>query len=143
MSGEKRAAYPDFEDLPITVGDWVTKGEYRKQIKRDTTIRELLDTWDIDDPAEDTEIAQVMRLLRAIHKRCQRFQIMVDDRDETIDDLVAKVDRMQAALIAILDRNEFDGPSLDYMQGYRNGQEHLARLAREAIKPPLTQEELR
>ena len=56
-----------------------------------------------------------------------------DDRDIVIDDLVSKVDRMQAALIAIAnDRNEFEGPSLDYMQGYRDGQEHLAKMAREA-----------
>ncbi len=61
-----------------------------------------------------------------------------DDRYIVIDDLVSTVDRMQAALIAIAnDRNEFEGPSPDYMQGYRDGQEHLAKMAREAIKPPV------
>jgi len=30
-------------------------------------------------------------------------------------------------------RNTFSGPSLEYMQGYRTGQEYQAKLAREAL----------
>ena len=28
------------------------------------------------------------------------------------------------------DRNEFEGPTLDYMQGYRDGQQHLQEIAK-------------
>ena len=33
-------------------------------------------------------------------------------------------------------RNEFKGPSLDYMQGYRDGQEFMAKIARDAVGQP-------
>ena len=37
---------------------------------------------------------------------------------------------LKGCLENILDsRNEFDGPSLDYMQGYRNGQQYLQGIA--------------
>ena len=68
-----------FEDLPIT-----TLG--RNQINHDTyqitinqiTIKELLDIWDIDDINEDSEMAQVLRHLRAA---VVEIQILKDQLD--------------------------------------------------------------
>ena len=34
------------------------------------------------------------------------------------------------------ERNEFEGPSLDYMQGYRDGQKHLQDIAITSLEPP-------
>jgi len=60
-----------------------------------------------------------------------------EETDALIDDLVGMVDHLQDALVAIAySRNEIECPSLDYLQGYRDGQEYLAEIAREAIKPP-------
>ena len=51
-----------------------------------------------------------------------------------IDALKEVVDRMERALYKIAThRNTFSGPSLDYMQGYRDGQEYQAKIARKAI----------
>ena len=53
-----------FEDLPIIVQDYEKNGEWTRTVKRQTTIAELLKNWDIDDPNEMTEMAQVLRHLR-------------------------------------------------------------------------------
>ena len=58
---------PRFEDLPIKISDYEFSQEgWRRPTTRDGTVAELLTTWDIDDPSEQTEIAQVMRYLRRI-----------------------------------------------------------------------------
>jgi len=57
-----------------------------------------------------------------------------DDRNDRITRLQDVVNRMERALLQIvMGRNEFQGSSLDYMQGYRDGQEHQARIARKAL----------
>ena len=54
-----------FEDLPIIFrAVEYGKDGWFKHIERDGTIAELLETWDIDDPEEMDEIAQVLRHLR-------------------------------------------------------------------------------
>lgn len=58
--------YERFEDLPITFEETEREGEWRRTVKRKGTIKELLDIWDIDDPHEDSEMAQVLRHLRRI-----------------------------------------------------------------------------
>ena len=58
--------YEKFEDLPIVFDDYEQDGEWRRRVKRQGTIKELLEIWDIDDPHEDTEIAQVLRHLRRV-----------------------------------------------------------------------------
>ena len=54
-----------FEDLPIelTRTKWYKNG-WRKDIKESGTIADLLKVWDIDDPDENSEMAQVLRHLR-------------------------------------------------------------------------------
>lgn len=54
-----------FEDLPILFDIRETKpGGWSRTGKREGTIAELLETWDIDNPYEDSEMAQVLRLLK-------------------------------------------------------------------------------
>ncbi len=55
-----------FEDLPITFKERVYQGEWIKMVKRQGTVAELLEVWDIDDPYDDTEITQVLRHLKRI-----------------------------------------------------------------------------
>ena len=53
---------------------------------------------------------------------------------QNLDALREVVNRMEQALLEIvMGRSDFQGPSLDYMQGYRDGQEHQARVARKAL----------
>ena len=54
-----------FEDLPIFVDETIRDGEWSKTVKRETTISELLEIWDIDDVTDESEMAQVLRHLRA------------------------------------------------------------------------------
>lgn len=52
----------------------------------------------------------------------------------TIHKQRAALNRLESALLQIIrGRDGFQGPSLDYMQGYRDGQEHQARIARKAL----------
>jgi len=53
-----------FESLQIISTDWERDGEWTRPIKRTQTIAELCQTWDIDDPSEMSEMAQVLRYLR-------------------------------------------------------------------------------
>jgi len=53
-----------FENLPIVTDDREYKDGWNRAIKRRTTIKELLETWDIGDPEETSEMAQVLRHLR-------------------------------------------------------------------------------
>ena len=55
-----------FEDLPIFLDDYEVKDGWSRRILRQTTIAELLTTWDIDDANEQSEMAQVLRHLRRI-----------------------------------------------------------------------------
>ena len=54
-----------FEDLPIFIDETIRDGEWSKTVKRETTISELLEIWDIDDVTDESEMAQVLRHLRA------------------------------------------------------------------------------
>lgn len=58
--------YEKFEDLPIIFDDYETDGEWRRRVKRQGTIADLLKIWDIDDEYEDSEMAQVLRHLKRI-----------------------------------------------------------------------------
>jgi hypothetical protein len=55
-----------FEDLPIEFDDEEHNGEWSRPTRRKGTVAELLNIWDIDDPAEDSEMAQVLRYLRKL-----------------------------------------------------------------------------
>lgn len=57
--------YETFLNLPIMIKDDEINAEgWRRPIMRQSTIRELLDTWNIDDETEQSEMAQVLRHLR-------------------------------------------------------------------------------
>jgi hypothetical protein len=58
--------YEKFEDLPITFDDYEINGEWRRRTTRTGTISDLLKIWIIDDPYEDSQMAQVLRHLRRI-----------------------------------------------------------------------------
>lgn len=58
--------YESFEDLPIVFDDYETDGEWRRRVKRQGTVKDLLEIWDIDDECEDSEMAQVLRHLRRV-----------------------------------------------------------------------------
>ncbi len=68
-----------FEDLPISI-----RG--RSQISHDTyqitinqvTIKDLLDIWNIDDINENSEMAQVLRHLRAAVAEAQTLRDQLD-----------------------------------------------------------------
>jgi hypothetical protein len=53
-----------FLDLPITLSSTEWNGEWSRQVERLGTVKDLLATWDIDDPDEQSEMAQVLRHLR-------------------------------------------------------------------------------
>lgn len=53
-----------FLNLPITFSYMESRGGWTRQMKRLGTVKELLEIWDIDDPEQDSEMAQVLRLLR-------------------------------------------------------------------------------
>lgn len=54
-----------FEDLPILLYETEYKsGGWHRSVKKQRTIADLLKIWDIDDPDEISEIAQVLRHLR-------------------------------------------------------------------------------
>jgi hypothetical protein len=66
-----------FEDLPITFKDDVVVsdcGSWHKYIEREGTIAELLETWDIDNPFENSAMVQVLRHLRDSIKRNEESQ---------------------------------------------------------------------
>jgi len=56
--------YRLFLALPITHIETEWNGEWSRRVTREGTVKDLLDTWDIDDPDEQAEIAQVLRHLR-------------------------------------------------------------------------------
>jgi len=58
-------------------------------------------------------------------------RILREDAKELIHGVMSKRGMGQSELAD--ERNEFEGHSLDYMQGYRDGQEHLAKIAREVL----------
>ena len=59
----------------------------------------------------------------------------------TFGDLCTFINALQDDLLTlkgtldniVSERDEFEGPSLDYMQGYRDGQEHLQAIARNGL----------
>jgi len=53
-----------WKDLPIEMDDVERKDGWVRHTKRNTTVAELLDTWNIDNESECSEIAQVLRHLR-------------------------------------------------------------------------------
>jgi len=53
-----------FLSLPILFDDWEADGVWRRTVKRASSVAELLETWDIDDEAETSAMAQVLRHLR-------------------------------------------------------------------------------
>ena len=61
-----------FEDLPIIL-DKTEFSDYSviRVIKENGTIADLLKVWDIDDPDEDSEMAQVLRHLRNVCKELE------------------------------------------------------------------------
>lgn len=54
-------------DLPET--EYLPNG-WRRQVVRKATVADLLKIWDIDDPTETCEMAQVLRHLRQIMRDC-------------------------------------------------------------------------
>jgi hypothetical protein len=56
--------YRIFLGLPVTLYGTEWNGEWSRRVTRFGTVKDLLDTWDIDDPDEQSEIAQVLRHLR-------------------------------------------------------------------------------
>ena len=54
----------EFKDLPIVLKETERNGEWSRAVYRDSSIAELLETWNIDDPQEESEMAQVLRYLR-------------------------------------------------------------------------------
>lgn len=54
----------EFLALPITFDEYEQNGEWRRQVRREGTIAELLEVWDIDNESEVSEMAQVLRHLR-------------------------------------------------------------------------------
>lgn len=68
MSGAEQfnppSSHRSFLELPITHFETEWNGEWSRQVAREGTVRDLLNTWDIDDPDERSEIAQVLRHLR-------------------------------------------------------------------------------
>jgi len=56
--------YRSFLDLPITLTSTEWNGEWSRQVERVGAVKDLLATWDIDDPDEQSEMAQVLRHLR-------------------------------------------------------------------------------
>ena len=58
------AGYRLFLALPITLRSTEWNGEWSRTVARFGTVSDLLETWDIDDPDEQAEIAQVLRHLR-------------------------------------------------------------------------------
>jgi hypothetical protein len=55
-----------FEELPIEFNDEERDGEWSRPTRRKGTVAELLEIWDINDPSEDSEMAQVLRHLRKL-----------------------------------------------------------------------------
>ena len=55
-----------FLSLPIIFTETQQMGEWLRPIERDGTVEELLNTWNIDDPSENSEMAQVLRHLRRV-----------------------------------------------------------------------------
>lgn len=78
MSDEKPAGASDssaaFLLLPIVVDDWESDGKWRRQVRRSSNVAELLDTWDINDETETSEMAQVLRHLRNAMAEIERLQ---------------------------------------------------------------------
>lgn len=67
---------------------------------------------------------------------CCRLQREIDGHEALASDAELKevTNRMERALLLVaMGRNDFTGPSIDYMQGYRDGQEYQARIARKAL----------
>ena len=54
-----------FEDLPIEIDDTEYRpGGWHRSTTKNGTIADLLETWNIDDPTESCEFAQVLRYLK-------------------------------------------------------------------------------
>jgi hypothetical protein len=69
--------YASFADLPIVFEEDETNEKgWRRKTKRLGSVRELLKIWDIDDPHEQSEMAQVLRHL----KQC--YNIIPDWSDD-------------------------------------------------------------
>lgn len=63
------------------------------------------------------------------------YGALVDLVNELQDDCIA----LKGTLQNVADcRDEFEGPSLDYMQGYRDGQQHLQELANVGLSSVLS-----
>lgn len=86
-----------FLDLPIVFSDYARQGEWTKTIERHGTVAELLDIWDIDDPLEMSETAQVLRLLR-----CKCSEPNVRDIPPTVDE--REIARLREEITEVTER---------------------------------------
>ena len=96
MSGAEQSNPPSshrsFLELPITHFETEWNGEWSRRVAREGTVRDLLNTWDIDDPDERAEIAQVLRHLRdakaiaadEIDRLRAELAAMREQRDEAV-----------------------------------------------------------
>lgn len=53
-------------DLPIVFREREAHGEWTRETERAGTVRELLEIWDLNNPGERSEMAQVLRHLRRL-----------------------------------------------------------------------------
>jgi hypothetical protein len=54
----------NFEDLPIMLDSTEYQDGWQRDIKKQGTIADLLEIWDINNPSENSVMAQVLRLLK-------------------------------------------------------------------------------
>ena len=88
----------------------------------------------IHDAAMDMTRNHLIDVVKRLAMSHERIRAELSGAEIVIVDTGVVVNRMESALMKIAtDRDLFNGPSLDYMQGYRNGQEYLARIARTAL----------
>ena len=53
-----------FENLPLELDDIETQGGWTRKVRKLGTVAGLLDTWELDNPDDMSEMAQVLRHLR-------------------------------------------------------------------------------
>lgn len=116
-----------FLDLPITFPELETNEQgWSRTVSRQGMIRELLDSWDIDDPLEDSEMAQVLRHLRrqtlALYAIAHCDDLVLqgeDDGPELARRLRFAVNTAEAALSATSDTSDDPPASSDDASGKR------------------------
>ena len=83
-------------------------------------------------------LVDVVKRIAMSHERLRMEMngaiVVLDELHEYKAEIGVTVNGMEQALSEIATgRNDFSGPSLDYMQGYRDGQEYQARIAHKAL----------